>query len=230
MKKPSGKKRQGLHHQVTVKEQRVAQKLDEDNMQSLIADPDRQSRQQYAQERGKPGDQQLDPAERKVFAYGKIDILHSLYYINDFMKRPPLKFNRFHMSGIILSLAALISLGLAGLARRSSEPGSPDRPATAEDWLARAEIMRRAHNSEGAEHACRVALAQHPWHSGAARTLTLVLLERGDMETLIDWMDDLVLGDARLAERFFLMPEFAPYLNDAAMQALFREAQIQARD
>ncbi len=146
------------------------------------------------------------------------------------MKRPPRKIDRFHLSGIILSLAVLISLGLAVMARRSSEPESAERPVTAEEWLARAETMRRANNSEGAEHACRVALAQHPWHSGAARTLTLVLLERGDIAALRDWMDDLVLGDARLAERFFLMPEFAPYLDNAAMQALFREAQIQARD
>ena len=130
----------------------------------------------------------------------------------------------------ILLGAMLISVLLAWHARRPASPGDMENPATAPEWVARAELHISAGDYERAELACRAALARRPWHPGATRTLTLLLLERGDAEALRDWMDDLILGDARLAERMFMLPGFAPHLEQPKFQALFREATIQARD
>ncbi len=130
----------------------------------------------------------------------------------------------------VLLGAMLISVLLAWHARRPASPGDTENPATASEWVARAEQHIGSGDYERAELACRAALARRPWHPGAVRTLTLLLLEREDEAALRDWMDDLILGDARLAERMFMLPGFAPHLEHPEFQALFREATIQARD
>ncbi len=138
--------------------------------------------------------------------------------------------NRQRIAAAILLLAMLISAGLAALAWRATGPEDVDDPQTAAEWLVRAEARDQAGDPDGAERAVRAALVRQPWHPAAARKLTLLLLARGDAGALKDWMDDLILGDARLAEQFFLLPAFAPWLEQPEFQVLFREAQIQARD
>lgn len=105
-----------------------------------------------------------------------------------------------------------------------------DDPQTAAEWVRRAMVREAEGDLQAAELACRAALAREPWHPDAARRLTAILLQQGDGEALYDWMDDLVLGDARQAERYFDHPGFAPWLDDEAFRALHREAVIQAND
>ncbi len=131
---------------------------------------------------------------------------------------------------LILLAAMLLSSILVLASQRSKANGNVDNPTTAAEWLIRAENQAEAGEHEKAEIACRTALAYQPWHPGAARKLTRLLLRRGDIEALRDWMDDVVLGDARLAERLFELTEFEPFMDDAVLQDLYREAQIQARD
>ena len=132
-------------------------------------------------------------------------------------------------AGILLA-AMLVSIVLASTAYRSTATEDVDNPMTAQEWMVRAGRLVEAEEYEQAELACRAALAYQPGHPGAARKLTLLLLRKGDIEAIRDWMDDLVLGDARLTERLFQLPEFEPYMDDPDLQALYREAQIQARD
>jgi len=130
----------------------------------------------------------------------------------------------------ILLLAMLVSAGLALTARLGNAPADVAHPRTAVEWLTRAEALEQAGDRDGAERACRAALAREPWHPATVRKLTLLLLDHGDEAALKDWMDDLILGDARLAEQAFDLPDFAPWLEQPAFQALLREARIQARD
>lgn len=132
-------------------------------------------------------------------------------------------------AGILLA-AVLASIVLALAAYRPTDAGDVDHPVTAQEWLVRAANLKGAGDYENAELACRAALAYQPRHPGAARKLTLLLLRRGDIEAIRDWMDDLVLSDARLTERLFQLSEFEPYMDDPHLQALYREAQIQALD
>lgn len=120
-------------------------------------------------------------------------------------------------SAAILLTAMLVSMILILDDHRASGVEDVKAPATAREWLIRAEHLAGKGDYENAELACRAALACQPWNPGAARKLTLLLLRRGDVEALRDWMDDLVLGDARLTERLFQMPEFEPYMDDPVL-------------
>lgn len=122
----------------------------------------------------------------------------------------------------------LVCLAVIATARREVE--DVDDPQTPSEWIVRAVVLEQAGDSRGAERAARAALARDPWNPAAVRALTEILLRRGDDDALADWMDDLILGDARLAEQNFLLAEFAPKRDHPPFQALFREARIQARD
>lgn len=132
------------------------------------------------------------------------------------------------MAGLILLATMAVCLGVMAFARRAGQ--DVDDPQTAAEWTIRARALKQAGESEPAERAARAALARDPWNPAAARLLTEILLQRGDDEALYDWMDDLLLGDARIAEQNFLLNAFAGKRDRPPFQSLFREAQIQARD
>ena len=146
------------------------------------------------------------------------------------MENQPSPPRRSRTAAAILLLCMAVCFGLLAAARLAGSAEDVEDPQTAAEWLARAETLSRAGDVQGAERAARAALAREPWHPAATRALTEILLARGDDEALADWMDDLILGDARLAEQNFLLPAFAAKRDRPPFQALFREAQIQARD
>jgi hypothetical protein len=124
----------------------------------------------------------------------------------------------------------LIMAGLSLNHYFADSGGDVEEPHTAGEWVRRAAVLETEGDLHTAELACRAALAREPWHPAASRRLTGILLRQGDGETLYDWMDDLVLGDARQAERYFDQPGFAPWLENEAFRSLHREAVIQAND
>jgi len=146
------------------------------------------------------------------------------------VENPSQNVPRSRIAALFLLAAMLLCLGLMTLNRRA--PGAVDvlDPQSASEWIARAETLDQAGDSPGAVLALRAALAREPWNPAAVRKITELLLRQEDDGALADWMEDLLLGDARLAEQNFLLPGFAAKREQPPFQALFREARIQARD
>lgn len=98
-------------------------------------------------------------------------------------------------------------------------------------WEQQAEQLAASGDSADAVEACHAGLTASLWHPGLSRTLTRILLEGSDEDGLLMWIDTLVLGDPRLAEKIFEMPELKERAQASAQLAkLHREAVYQARD
>lgn len=155
-----------------------------------------------------------------------IDLLHIFVHSPFMSSRTRLSFSSLAILGI--SLIACMALRLN--AARSVPPAAHAAPHTAAAWLQQAQSHHSAQRHADALRACRAGLLLEPWNSGLCLQMTQSLLEQADADALKDWMDELVLGDARLAEQTFQLPAFRPWLEQSAFQTLYQEARFQARD
>lgn len=134
-------------------------------------------------------------------------------------------------SAVILTVAmAVAGLVQAWPHRAPDLSETVTEPVTANDWTARAAAAARTGNTAEVIRDCRAALLLDPRHAEASLRLTDALLEQGEAAPLLDWMDDRVLEDARLAEQLFTRPGFRPWLRQDAFRQLRDEAVAQARD
>lgn len=207
---------------------RVAEMLEKDHVKGLVSHPCRGADKPQAQKRGQGAQQQLIYSEGAEILKVGLEFSHKKRCTAGLVKNPTQNRLRSKISGVILLASMLVCLAVIATARREVE--DVDDPQTPSEWIVRAVVLEQAGDSRGAERAARAALARDPWNPAAVRALTEILLRRGDDDALADWMDDLILGDARLAEQNFLLAEFAPKRDHPPFQALFREARIQARD
>jgi len=123
------------------------------------------------------------------------------------------------------------SLLLAGVVLAFPEPEAVVEEAGGPDfWLAQMKTLQEGGQTASAKEACLAGLSLHPWHPELSRAMTLLQLENAEPDSLHDWMDEVTMGDARLAERLFELPQFEPWLEQARFADLQREAYRQARD
>ncbi len=127
----------------------------------------------------------------------------------------------FPLSLLLLSLVATVVL--------RAWPPAADRPGS-EDALQQAHQALEAGDTASAEMWLRAQLAEEAWHPGASRQLTELLLQAGDRDRLLEWMEGLTLGDARLAAALFEEPGFQAWLEEESFISLRAEARHQAVD
>lgn len=144
-------------------------------------------------------------------------------------KNPSQKQKRSGLSAGLLLAGMLLAAGMRlAWERRSAEVVA--EPRSAPEWVAWAGAAAGEGRPDAAADGFRAALVAEPWHPGAVRGLTALLLAQGEPEALADWMESLLLGDARLAEQMFELPAFAAMRGREPFAALHQEAVIQARD
>ena len=102
--------------------------------------------------------------------------------------------------------------------------------ATAEDWYAYAEHLRKRQQPQDAALAYRKALELQPYHRDARFHCAVALAAAGNAEEFYSFMRDLVWSNAKLAVDIFGRPESQAYLPEARFRALAQEAQNQALD
>ncbi|NQU09347.1 hypothetical protein HQ590_01030 [bacterium] len=102
--------------------------------------------------------------------------------------------------------------------------------STAGDWFAYAETLWGRGQYADTVLACRAVLEREPYHRQARFRCGLALAAAGEAEEFHQYMRELTWSDAKLAVDLFARSEARPYLGDARLRALRREAQSQAMD
>ncbi|GEM_PF-3192969 len=131
-------------------------------------------------------------------------------------------------SAVLLAVSLLLS-GVV-IAFPKPESTAEEEGGGPEYWLSQMEVLLEKGQTASAKEACMAGLSLHPWNPELSRAMTILQLEQGEAESLHDWMDEVTMGDARLAERLFELPQFEPWLAEARFADLQREAYRQARD
>ena len=138
--------------------------------------------------------------------------------------------SRSRPAGVLLLLALAASAAVFALPDDWLWGGADKAERGAAHWLEQTESLRKEGRTAQALETTVSALTSYPWHPELARLRTRLYLDAEDAEGLFDWMDEVTIGDPRLAEQLFGMPELRPWLERERFQALQREAYRQARD
>jgi hypothetical protein len=138
--------------------------------------------------------------------------------------------SRSRSAGLLLLFGVVFSLAALAVPREVLTGKRDGGDGGAGEWLALAEELQAEGNVKDALEATRAGLVASAWHAGLCKQRTVLFLELGEKERLADWMDELVLGDARQAERLFRLPGFQAWQGDADLSALKAEAIQQAQD